>query len=194
MASGDGFEILAGQGSGTLILVIGGAFEYLPGSEPFGNSASAILKVGGNTVASTEAIGFAGTSADQGIFAVSGGSEDFDDGALTVDANTGIGYSGAILTSSLDSGGTGYAPGDTGTVDGGTGATYEVDTVDGGGEVTAFTITAGGSGYIEATEVSTQVSTGGGDGFFTINVDSITPLSDGAARVTVLYYVMELAA
>lgn len=69
---------------------------------------------------------------------------------------------GAILTISVNAGGTGYAPGDTGTIGAGA-ATYSVTTAP-AGVVTAVSLTAGGTGYSVATGVSTTATSGGGSG------------------------------
>lgn len=91
------------------------------------------------------------------------------DGKRTLTAPFSAG--GVILTSVLNAGGTGYAPGDTGIVGGGNAdAVYAVDTVGGGGAVLTYHLTAPGTGYSAATGVSTGVSTGAGDGGFTVNI------------------------
>lgn len=67
---------------------------------------------------------------------------------------------GAITLATVNFEGTGYAVGDTGTINGGDGnATYVVDT-ESGGAVLTFTLTFGGSGYVVADEQAT--SRGGG--------------------------------
>jgi len=88
---------------------------------------------------------------------------------LTVEAATAA--SGGDLTAAvLNAGGSGYAPGDTGTIQLGNGdAAYEIDTVDGGGAVLTFHITAAGSGYTTGTNVGTTTTSGAGDGLFTVD-------------------------
>jgi len=76
----------------------------------------------------------------------------------------------SLQASTLASGGTLYAAGDTGTVNGGT-ATYYVNTVDAGGAVLSYTITATGSGYSLGSATTTAV-TGSGTGF-TINITAV---------------------
>ena len=81
---------------------------------------------------------------------------------------------GPILTSSVASGGTGYAAGDTGTIATGTTlATYKVTTVSGtgrnGGVVTAYTLTSSGAGYSIASAVATTRTSGNGKNF-TVNI------------------------
>lgn len=82
----------------------------------------------------------------------------------------------AIATSTLGSGGTGYAVGDTGTIvqSGGSGATYIVNTVS-SGVVATYTITSGGTGYSVQNGVATAnggAQPGAGSGF-TINITAL---------------------
>jgi len=83
---------------------------------------------------------------------------------------------GGIDTSVLDDGGSGYAVGDTGTVDTGNfAATYVVDSVSGGVVVT-YTITDPGGGYEVTTGATTEVGgsqPGSGSGF-TIDITAVT--------------------
>src|SRR5574343_95486 len=113
---------------------------------------------------------------------------------ITVSADANPTVSGAILTSTLNAGGSGYAEGDTGTVDAGNGnATYVVDTVDGGGAILTYTITDGGTGYVVGGPYDFGRVTGVGAGA-SISVDSIdaqTP--DMEATFTVAYYVVPVA-
>ena len=88
---------------------------------------------------------------------------------------------GAISTSSLASGGTGYAVGDTGIFPTGEGtkATYTVNTVDGTGAVLTFTVSAAGTGYRPQYGVMGQTAgaqPGVGVGF-AINVLTATALA-----------------
>ncbi len=77
---------------------------------------------------------------------------------------------GPITASAKNAGGSGYAPGDTGTILGGSAdATYVVDTVT-AGAVTTFHLSAVGTKYGNATGAATSVSTGGGNGAFTVNL------------------------
>lgn len=99
---------------------------------------------------------------------------------------------GPIATSTLNVGGAGYAIGDTGTISTGNGdATYAVDTVNGGGAVLTYHLTSLGTDYGVGTNIATQVSTGGGDGNFTINITSVTP-GDGTGRYTLWYMIDDL--
>lgn len=83
-------------------------------------------------------------------------------------------FGGAILTSSLNSGGAGYAVGDTGAISGGLiSAVYIVVTVS-GGAVTSYML-VGGTGYVTNTDVQTQPGgsqPGSGTGF-TIDITAV---------------------
>jgi hypothetical protein len=101
-------------------------------------------------------------------------------------------FGGAIATSSLGAGGTGYAMGDTGTITTGNGdATYEVLTVGALGAVLTYSITAPGTGYV--TGAGQATATGGaqpGVGInFTINVNSIK-LPDCTMRFVTYYQII----
>jgi hypothetical protein len=97
---------------------------------------------------------------------------------------------GPIATSSVNNPGAGYAPGDTGTLTAGSAdATYQVTTVGGGGAVTGFNITAPGQAYDVGTS-GTSPTSGGGDGTFTINVNTVQS-GDGDLFVTVLYTLVD---
>ncbi len=78
---------------------------------------------------------------------------------LTFKTN-GTGSAGAIVSASINAGGSGYALGDTGTISGGTAGTYIVTGVSGSGAVTAFTVTVGGSAYT-ITGTYNATATGG---------------------------------
>lgn len=82
-------------------------------------------------------------------------------------------FLGAITAAGIHAGaaGTGYAPGDTGVING-TGATYTVLTVGGGGAVATFRFTPG-SGNAIANNVATSVLTGGGDGAFAVDISAV---------------------
>ena len=82
-------------------------------------------------------------------------------------------FLGAIKTAIIHAGaaGTGYAPGDIGTI-GATGSTYEVLTVGAGGAIVTFLYTPG-SGNILQANVSTSVLTGSGDGTFAVDVTAV---------------------
>jgi hypothetical protein len=88
---------------------------------------------------------------------------------------------GQILTASVTPGhgGTGYAAGNAGIINGTGGlATYQVTTVT-GGAVTAFTITYPGSGYTTGTGITTIATSGTGTGF-EVNINTVSPSSVAA--------------
>lgn len=89
-------------------------------------------------------------------------------------ADMGFDELSAIEGSSRNSGGSGYAPGDTGTIPGGE-AIYVVDTVVSGAVATYHLTTTAGS-YALALNAATVATTGGGSGF-TIDITSVTQLS-----------------
>lgn len=96
---------------------------------------------------------------------------------------------GPIAASNVDvaGAGSGYAPGDTGTIQGGaTDAAYVVDTVDGGGGVLTYHLTDDGTGWGVGDGYLTTVTTGGGDGALTIDVTEITPTGTGFLIVDVI--------
>jgi hypothetical protein len=96
---------------------------------------------------------------------------------------------GAATTATVTSGnaGTGYAPGDQGTVNAGaTSPTYTVLTVGAGGAVTSVSI-AGGTGIATGTGFETAVTTGEGDGTLQLNIVAIATQGDGSYELDLLY-------
>lgn len=90
--------------------------------------------------------------------------------AMFADATFIAGVSGAVATSSLNTGGTGYAVNDTGTINVGTGASYVVNTIDGvAGRIATSTLNAGGTGYV-ANDTGT-ITTGTGGTYIVDTVD-----------------------
>src|SRR6266404_2445358 len=102
---------------------------------------------------------------------------------------------GPIVTSTLGAGGSGYVIGDTGLLPNNSGdATYVVDSISGGGgtgPVATYHLSSVGTGYPVQNGASTQVSTGAGDGAFTINLTSVRK-GNGTAKVTVGYQIITL--
>lgn len=96
------------------------------------------------------------------------------------DGTTGPVGGTAITLATLDSGGTGYAVNDTGTLTAGSSdATYTVLTVDGSGTVLTFSLTSGGTSY--NVGISPTAVGGGQPGIgtgFTIIISSVTPSGD----------------
>lgn len=115
-------------------------------------------------------------------------SEEVDNQPVVLEALAAVRVTGNVGNTSVGDGGSGYDVDDTGGIAAGSSdATYIVTAVDGGGAVTAFTITAPGTGYEVGDGQVTQVSTGAGDGAFTIDIDSITSPSTGTLLIELLY-------
>jgi hypothetical protein len=118
--------------------------------------------------------------------------------SIGVSGNFDPGYTGSILASSISDPGTGYVPADTinllegGTAAGGTPAVVVVDTVDGGGAVLTYHLSNTGTWYREATVYQADGTSGVGTDFV-LQVDSITPLTDATAKLTVLYWLYTVA-
>ncbi len=79
--------------------------------------------------------------------------------------------SGGILTSSINTAGTGYTANDVLTIADGTAGTIKVLTVDGSGVVLTYQLVTPGSLYT----VGTHASTGGTGTGFILSVDSVNP-------------------
>lgn len=102
----------------------------------------------------------------------------------------GIGYAGgAITASAVHTGGSGYQVGDTFGTDAWGFSTFTVDAVDGGGAVTAFSCTDP-QGEVSGTNLATVNDTGTGAG---LTIDLTTVLGDGAATITLVYVIMDVA-
>jgi len=107
--------------------------------------------------------------------------------ALYAFSNMDPNLTGPIVTSSVASGGTGYAIGNTGNLNFG-GAQYVVDSVNGSGAVLTYHLTNTGlpTGYNTTNNpVATTATSGSGTGF-TLNVLSIPP-ADGEIDLTIFY-------
>jgi hypothetical protein len=121
------------------------------------------------------------------------GSAAAEDEPLTISCDGSL-LGGPILTSSVADGGSGYAPGDTGTIDDpaswGFDATYVVDTVDGSGAVLTFTVTNPGAGGYGVGVSPTSAPSGGGSGF-TIDVTSVV-VGDSPCKFVIYYTVEDL--
>lgn len=107
---------------------------------------------------------------------------------------TSQGGTGRITASTLNTGGLGYAPGDTFTVDGDAGdATGIVNTVGALGVVTDYSVTDGGHSYPIGGGVTTTATTGIGTGL-TINITAIQSVANGNGDLilTLAYIVIDL--
>lgn len=79
-------------------------------------------------------------------------------------------YSGALISVSINAGGSGYARGDVVTVSGGTGGELYIDKVDDSGVVQEIVISSYGQGYSTGTNVGTSGGTGSG---LTVDIGSV---------------------
>lgn len=181
---------------GALLMGVSVVGQSAPGTTPFGSDPTFTVSGGASSnVLLDPSLSSSSAQFSSAAFVALGNTTAGAIGQpISVSASANPTVSGAILTSSLDSGGTGYAQGDTGTVDAGNGnATYVVDTVDGGGAILTYTITDGGTGYVVGGPYDFGHVTGVGVGA-SISVDSIdaqTP--DMEATFTVAYYVVPVA-
>lgn len=102
---------------------------------------------------------------------------------------------GEVASSTLLAGGLLYNIGDTGGFnENHTAGTYTVTGVGAGGAVTSYTLGTGDevvNGCTAGQTLTTFVNTGGGDGNFSITVDTIAP-GNGTASVTVQYAVLDV--
>lgn len=99
---------------------------------------------------------------------------------------------GRVITASVSAGGTGYAPGDTGTSGDTDPWTYTVDTIGGGGDILTFTVNLQGTEIAKGASATTATS-GAGTGFIA-NIDTIQTLDagDGFYFLTALYTFFDL--
>lgn len=97
---------------------------------------------------------------------------------------------GPIVTTTIASGGSGYAPGDEfGIIPLGSGneASGTINTVDGGGAVLTYTVSDPGTGYSISAGLVTE--TGGAGSGFTINITAVQP-GDGTGIIEVFYRIV----
>lgn len=100
-----------------------------------------------------------------------------------------IGYATAAT---LVAPGTGYAPGNIGSIGGDPNMTLTVDTVGGGGDILTFHLNAPTVGFGAIPAPSNGLSVADvGNGDATINVTAIQPGTLGRLRVIVLYYILD---
>jgi len=116
--------------------------------------------------------------------------------AVIAKANYPVADAGQLLESSLYAGGSGYAPGDTGTVFIGYigSITYEVLTVDENGGVLTYSITSPGNGAFATTSPVGTLGGGpqpGSGSEFTISVLSFQT-GDGTMEISMSYIVVDL--
>ncbi len=192
-------QLLPASGAGKAIVPLAVVAQYKPGTQPFANNRPVEIGPAGSP---TNVIQTAGVPWNGLVAAIRSGSSGIGDPIANTALNIGNtdnvdpAYTGSILTHSLSIGGAGYAPGNTFTVDaavaGGVLATGVVDTVDGGGAIVTYHLTGLGTFYPRGNAPNLTATSGIGAGG-AINILTITPLSDGTARVTVWYAVVALA-
>jgi hypothetical protein len=165
-------------------------------------TASDIWGGGADFGASDQFVIFGGSDAALGDFGGTVGGfllEWFENQPISV-CWKGVSFAipGAITASTLVNSSPNYAVGDTGTVNGGTGATYVIDAVDDSpaGSVTAYTLTAPGANYAVGSRGTTVGGAQPGVGtVFNIHVDSTDESGDpgdGTLDLTVHYVVVDV--
>lgn len=99
---------------------------------------------------------------------------------------------GAIVSSTVGAGGSGYAVNDTGSISAGIGdALYIITSVGAGGAVTGYTLTAAGTKYVVANGVATAdggAQPGVGTGF-TVNISAVNA-GNGTIRALPYYAIV----
>lgn len=209
-------EVIPTPGAGKTIGFAGlPTLQYLAGSEPLAGGSRWFLVFDGGSEVDEGLFGMANGMAGDGLISYAGplfpihlANENVEpsqawwelppqaateDKSVMLAASGDFSVSGSILTSSIFDAGVLYAVNDTITLVNdyaATPAVLVVDSVGGGGEVLTYHLTDNGTGYI-VSAYSQDLTSGIGSGFI-LTVDTITPLSDGTARLTVLYYVMDL--
>lgn len=204
-------EVVPAPAAGTAIVVLGASFEFVPGvtgyapgdvqpfyGDPAGDAYAAQVASG---LMDPAHLGGAPTHA---FAVVADGTQTpvvtlVDGVAITVAADASDPtLTGPIVTSALNVGGTGYAPGDTGSFDvtlWGAAATYVVDTVDGiTGAVLTYHLDTVGGGYNTTANPQTTTAGGSQPGIgtgLTIDVTAIPP-ADGDLYATVTYMTVTL--
>ena len=194
-------EIAPAPGTGLALVPLAVVMRYNFNTTPYnqsGGGASIGLDYG-TTGGTTDIRPFSSdpvlnqTQSTDGVSTMLGFSENqsVDLTNLPLVVNVGGLVAGPILTSSLNGGGIGYLPGDTGILSGDSGdATYQVLTVSAGGVVT-YAITSEGTSYYPSSTVSTSpggAQPGIGTGF-TINIGTVAQ-GDGDAVLTTVYAIV----
>lgn len=172
-----------------------------PGTIPFSSVDANIFYDGDTTQLvgnnSFMSLGFGTDPPPSTVFATSIGSgvENFtrgtiEDTGLMLKTDTQNATEGALLTGTVSDGGSGYAIGNTFTVDGFTGS-FHVTTLGAPGVVTAFAVDDGGFAFDPSmTGLTTTATSGGGSGLI-IDVATVTP-ANGTARVKITYDIVDL--
>jgi len=193
-ALGSGVNVEPAQEAGTIAIPTFAVLQFNAGSEVFANDSTQLfLYVDDNDfspVLSLDQASFASAGDLYGLFSASGSlgeTANIVNKPIVLKSENAIGYTGSILTSSINSGGTGYTVSDTITIGN---ALITVNTVDGGGAVLTYTVTDAGTGFV--VDVYHQDSTSGSGVDFSVNVDSITPLSNGTASLYLEYKIIQV--
>lgn len=159
--------------AGHTIVPLGGVCQYFAGSVPFGGNGDVLACYIASSIALRGQASF-GEASD--VFSLLVQKEDFSaaDAALTFATGEAVGGVGPIVTSSLGSAGNQFLPGDTATVDDGTGGLITVSTVANSFPITGvnqgaktFTVTGDASAFQNAETLAVYRSTGN-DGLYTI--------------------------
>lgn len=190
-ALGDGLNVVAAQGVGTITIPTFATLQFTPGTEPFavdvgfaiGPAGEGYLTMTGDvlTATATESMLTNFTPASNTLATASMVNQPI---MLVSFANS---YTGSILTSSINTAGTGYVISDTITIGD---ALITVNTVDGGGAVLTYTVTDAGRGFI--VDIYPQNSSSGAGTGFALSIDSITPLSNGTASLYIEYKIIQV--
>lgn len=183
-----------GAGKGPILVTAD--LLYLAGDVAFASSSAVAIKTDAGSTYVAADVGFAETSAR--LLAIATRNDDLVPTELVnlpldlvVEA---AGWRGAILTSEIDSAGSGYEVGDAITLEAPAGATapvVTVATVDGGGAVLTYTVTEAGTASPVAN-IGQESTSGAGEGF-ALNVLTVSENSDGTGRLLVTYYEADLA-
>lgn len=191
-ALGGGLNVVPAQGAGTIAIPTFAFLQFNAGSEVFANNSMPLYLYLDDgdffPVLSVDQASFSELGDSYGVFFASGSlgvTANIVNKPIVLKSENAIGYTGSILTSSINSGGTGHTVSDTITIGD---ALITVNTVDGGGAVLTYTVTGAGSGFV--VDVYNQDSTSGSGIDFSISVDSITPLSNGTASLYIEYKVI----
>lgn len=187
--SGDTPVIAVPGVPGALLMGVSVVGQTDPGSVPFGSAPT--FTVGGgasSNVTLDPSLSSSSAQFSSATFVALGGTTASAVGQpITVSASANPTVSGAILTSSLNSEGSRYAPGDTGTVNGGNNdATYVVDTVANSYAITGvnqgtktFTVAGDQTGnFAPADELRVYGSTGNNDIYTIVSVTLNTGNTD----------------
>lgn len=190
-------ELVVSPGSNDAWQIIHAASKLNIGSIPFQNVDLNIVYTG--TTDSLLDTSLPMSNASEEIFlTVTNGSNGFVaadvvDTGLSIKGNAGEDdLTGAILTSSINAPGSGYAANDTFDVEisGSVTAQGVVDTVGALGVVVTYHLSAGGSGFLPGDTKTTTATTGIGTGL-TLDIDTITP-ANSTARIYLTLATLEM--